>query len=102
MAVVGRGHPQERILTETFNKWWKFYGSDEDTNTRTVAFELKGLPHDRDPLPQELLDHNYFWLSDHSRFWFYKENIDSSFSMPALLLTDTGEMELVIATFLTH
>ena len=50
-------------------------------------------------VPQELLDHNYFWLSDHSRFWFYKENIDSSVSMPALLLTDTGEMELVIATF---
>lgn len=91
MAIVGRSHPQERVLTETFNKWWKFYDTVEDSNLRTVDFELKNLPYDHDPLPKELLDHSYFWLSDHSRFWYYKETVEGFVSMPALLLTDTGK-----------
>ncbi len=66
MAVMGRSHPQERILSQTFNKWWKF-SRQKNSALRTVDFELKKLPFDRDPLPQELLDHSYFWLSDHSR-----------------------------------
>jgi hypothetical protein len=70
LAVVGRSHPQERLLTQTLKKWWNYESGDvddDDSKPRPVDFELQGLPYNRDPLPSELLNHSYFWLSDHSR-----------------------------------
>jgi hypothetical protein len=93
LALIGRSHPQERALAETIDKWWKFYDGEDagsDSNLRTVDFELQGLPYNRDPTSKELLDHSYFWLSDHSRFWYYRDTSDLNIFMPALLLTDTG------------
>jgi len=70
-------------------KWWNL--EKGNPYIRPVYFDLEKLPHDRDPTPEELLQHHYFWLSDHSRFWYYREEDGGYAQMPALLLTDTGD-----------
>ena len=50
---------------------------------------MNGLPSSNFPTKQQLVDHAYFWLSDNSRFWFYKEAAGSA-TFPAVVLTDTG------------
>ena len=50
---------------------------------------LKSLPPYHEPSIESLQQHSYFWQSDNSRFWFYKED-EEFMSFPAVLLTDTG------------
>ena len=83
MAIIGRNHPDERRMTDLLKKWSTLDG------LKTEEFNLKKMPPYHEPTLEILQEHAYFWQSDNSRFWFYKEG--SSFtSFPALLLTDTG------------
>ena len=41
------------------------------------------------PSIRELQDHADFWMSDHARFWYHKEE-NEFMTFPSILLTDTG------------
>ena len=56
---------------------------------KTEDFILKNLPPKMFPSIRELQDHADFWMSDHSRFWYHKEENDFM-TFPSILLTDTG------------
>lgn len=83
LAIVGRNHPIERKMSDLIHKWATLDG------LRTQEFNLKKLPPYHEPSLELLQEHAYFWQSDNSRFWFYKED-DDFMSFPALLLTDTA------------
>jgi len=91
--MVGRHHPNELYLYNVLRKWWEQTHQEQGYPfIRPLYFDLDKLPHDHDPTPEELLKHHYFWLSDHSRFWYYKEEDGDFAQLPALLLTDTGQL----------
>ena len=56
---------------------------------KTEDFILKNLPPKMFPSIRELQDHADFWMSDHARFWYYKEE-NEFMTFPSILLTDTG------------
>jgi hypothetical protein len=90
--MVGRRHPQEIYLNQVLRKWWEQTHQDQGyPYIRPLYFELEKLSHKHDPTPDELLEHSYFWLSDHSRFWYYQEEEDDFVHLPAILFTDTGK-----------
>ena len=83
LAVIGRSHPNERKMNDLIRKWATLDG------LKTEEFYLKKLPPYHEPTVENLQEHAYFWQSDNSRFWFYKEDRDYM-SFPSVLLTDTG------------
>ena len=83
MAIIGRNHPDEQRMTDLIKKWSTLDG------LKTEEFNLKKMPPYHEPTLETLQEHAYFWQSDNSRFWFYKEGASFT-SFPALLLTDTG------------
>ena len=83
LAIIGRNHPDERKMSDLIHKWATLDG------LKTEEFNLKSLPPYHEPSIETLQEHAYFWQSDNSRFWFYKEDEDFM-SFPAVLLTDTG------------
>ena len=83
LALIGRKSEEEQTLMKVFRKYFH-RGPFHLQN-----FTLSQLPTRRFPTEEELTRHAYFWLSDNSRFWFYKEGV-TSYSFPALILTDTG------------
>ena len=85
VAVIGRNHPDERKMSDLLRKWATLDG------LKTEEFFLSKLPPYHEPTIEVLREHAYFWQSDNSRFWFYKEANDFM-SFPAVLLTDTGEL----------
>ena len=54
---------------------------------------MKNLPPKAFPSIRELQDHADFWMSDHARFWYYKEE-NEFMTFPSILLTDTGRAYL--------
>ena len=56
---------------------------------------MKNLPPKAFPSIRELQDHADFWMSDHARFWYYKEE-NELMTFPSILLTDTGRTFSVI------
>ena len=70
-------------MSDLIHKWATLDG------LKTQEFNLKSLPPYHEPSIELLQQHAYFWQSDNSRFWFYKED-DDFMSFPAVLLSDTG------------
>ena len=58
---------------------------------KTEDFILKNLPPKAFPSIRELQDHADFWMSDHARFWYHKEE-NEFMTFPSILLTDTGTL----------
>ena len=56
---------------------------------------MKNLPPKAFPSIRELQDHADFWMSDHARFWYHKEE-NEFMTFPSILLTDTGRTFSVI------
>ena len=56
---------------------------------------MKNLPPKMFPSIRELQDHADFWMSDHARFWYYKEE-NEFMTFPSILLTDTGTVCVLI------
>ena len=83
LGVIGRSHPNEKQMNDLIRKWATLDG------LKTEEFFLKKLPPYHEPTIENLQEHAYFWQSDNSRFWFFKEDQDFM-SFPAILLTDTG------------
>jgi hypothetical protein len=94
MAVIGRSHPDERRMSDSIRKWGTLDG------LKTEDFFLPKLPPYHEPSIEVLQEHAFFWLSDNSRFWFYKEEEDF-ISFPAILLSDTGKETFAPTTFHT-
>jgi len=93
--LIGRQHPQEIYLNQVLRKWWEQTHQDKGfPYIKPLYFDLHKLPYNGDPTADELLDHSYFWLSDHSRFWYYREEGQNILNFPALLITDTGYSNL--------
>ena len=70
---------------------------------KTEDFILKNLPPKMFPSINKLQDHADFWMSDHARFWYHKEE-NEFMTFPSILLTDTGVVCVLIfyTPWLTH
>eukprot|EP00094_Tigriopus_californicus_P014152 TCALIF_13707-PA protein Name:"Similar to Aminopeptidase S (Streptomyces griseus)" AED:0.30 eAED:0.37 QI:0/0/0/1/1/1/2/0/404 len=84
VALIGRNLTADRNVMDLYLRHYN------NTRFPVEPFELSHLPASKFPSKKELADHGYFWLSDNSRFWFYKEN-DAHTTFPTVLLTDTGK-----------
>ena len=85
LALIGRNNPEEIRLSKKIQKWASTLGGF----LKTEDFILKNLPPKMFPSIRELQDHADFWMSDHARFWYYKEE-NEFMTFPSILLTDTG------------
>ena len=88
LAAVSRSASPDRQLVDVFRRNYPTRNS-----FRVEDFRLERLRGTRRPSDEVLSEHSYFWLTDHSRFWFYAEE-EKEYSFPAILLTDTGALAL--------
>ena len=65
---------------------------------KTEDFILKNLPPKMFPSIKALQEHAVFWMSDHARFWYYKEE-NEFMTFPSILLTDTAQQVEVLLSF---
>lgn len=82
LAVVQRRQPDQKLV-KTFSKYWHL--QDEKFKLRTFRIDIDK----KVPSIEELTDLVPFVRSDHSRFWIVNETDFTS--LPAILITDTGE-----------
>ena len=99
VAMIRRSHPNEAKIAQSFAKNMELVSSHPPLKLTAKDLELKGLPFDEFPSGEDLYKFSGFWRSDHSRFWYYREQtmpgfLDPAFAdnhfMPSVLLTDTG------------
>ena len=87
LALIGRNNPEEIRMSKKIQKWASTLGGF----LKTEDFILKNLPPKAFPSIRELQDHADFWMSDHARFWYHKEE-NEFMTFPSILLTDTGTL----------
>ena len=76
------------------------YASTLGDNLKTENFVLRKIPPYAKPSIRELQMHSHFWMSDHARFWWYKEEKEFM-SFPSILLSDTGTYTMYLSQYNT-
>ena len=73
LALISRHYDADTILAETFSRQFqKLAGKDgAQKKFRLEPFEISSMPIDRFPTTEEMLNHTFFWRSDHSRYVFF-------------------------------
>ena len=69
LAIISRRCDADAMLAETFRRQFEKLS---EKKFRLQPFELTTLPVDRFPTIEEMLNHTFFWRSDHSRFLEFK------------------------------
>ena len=70
LALISRnGSENDRALADAFSRSYEKLSPDgaDDRRFRLEDFELTTMPTDRLPTVEEMLNHTFFWRSDHSR-----------------------------------
>ena len=88
LAMISRGQDMdnEAKIARVFKK---YYSALSPELFDLQHFELEGLGHLQMPTVEQMFNHSYFWRSDNSRFWFYRDEKKFT-SLGAVMLTDTG------------
>ena len=69
LALISRHSDDDQALSEAFRRKYEKLsaGGGADRRFRLESFELTTMPTDRLPTTEEMLNHTFFWRSDHSR-----------------------------------
>ena len=94
--MIGRNGKEEKRMMSMISK----YASTLGDNLKTENFVLRKIPPYAKPSIRELQIHSHFWMSDHARFWWYKEEKEFM-SFPSILLSDTGTYTMSLSQYHT-
>ena len=93
LAIIQRRQPDSNLVN-VFSKHWEHL--DSGYKLRPFRIDI----NKNTPDLETLTDIVPFVRSDHSRFWIVNETDYTS--LPAILVTDTGNASLVLPYFLLH
>ena len=93
LAIIQRRQPDSNLVN-VFSKHWEHL--DSGYKLRPFRIDI----NKNTPDLETLTDIVPFVRSDHSRFWIVNETDYTS--LPAILVTDTGDASLVLPYFLLH